>query len=377
MSRPRRTRVAKRRPWRYTVLLCSVWLTLAAWSSKVGSALAQPASPAVEAGTGDAPVAYDELLRQGVGAYQAEQWELARELFESAHAKQPTARTSRSLGLVALRQNRFVDAVLRLEESLISDTMPLTGELRASTARVLNEASAKLGRLSVRSGPGVRAIDVDGQPAARDHAGALLLSPGIHRLTLACEAGSHEVSVEVGPGTSRELPVEMPAGLCADSQSEEEGAAVTLHEAEPSVASTAPGPQHPASPLDSTLAKRSSDHQDPSYRRRVIGWTLLGTGMAALGAGTYFGVSALSLNNELERDCPRRRYCSSDELDLQRTSQQHAWIANGTLVAGAALTITGFVILLRTRRAKSLATARLHNVALMARYKGLVLEGHF
>lgn len=98
------------------------------------------AAPALEAG--DAELA--ERLRQGVEAYDRGDLTAARVAFEQVHARAPTARTLRSLGLVAFREQRYEDAVAMLEASLASQVKPLTETQRQAATVALQEARAKL-----------------------------------------------------------------------------------------------------------------------------------------------------------------------------------------------------------------------------------------
>jgi hypothetical protein len=88
-----------------------------------------------------------EALRQAIVAYEQGDLVSARRLFERVHAVAPTARTLRSLGLVAFRQQRYQDAVDLLEASLASQQKPLTDAQREGAATVLAEAHAHLPRL--------------------------------------------------------------------------------------------------------------------------------------------------------------------------------------------------------------------------------------
>jgi tetratricopeptide (TPR) repeat protein len=81
-----------------------------------------------------------DILRQAVAAYESNDLERARDLFEQVHAQAPTARTLRSLGLVAFRQERFADAIPLFEESLTSVEKPLTDAMRADVEDLLRQA---------------------------------------------------------------------------------------------------------------------------------------------------------------------------------------------------------------------------------------------
>ena len=53
----------------------------------------------------------------------------------------------------------------------------------------------------------------------------------------------------------------------------------------------------------------------------ALGWVVLGTGVVALGVGTYFGVSALSTQNKVNQECPTLQSCSPKGIDLSHDAQ--------------------------------------------------------
>lgn len=114
-----------------------VWaMALLCWPVQ-GRAQSAPEAPAA---VSQASEELAEALREGVAAYDRGDMEAALRAFELVHARAPTARTLRSLGLVAFRQERYDDAVALLEASLASQVRPLTEAQRGGAATVLQEA---------------------------------------------------------------------------------------------------------------------------------------------------------------------------------------------------------------------------------------------
>jgi hypothetical protein len=90
----------------------------------------------------------------------------------------------------------------------------------------------------------------------------------------------------------------------------------------------------------------------------VVGWVVLGTGVAALGVGSYFGVAALSTQNEVEKECPTTQTCSPTGIELTHDAQAQAWASNigiGVGVIGVAL---GGYLLLTAPASTKPGTAR-------------------
>ncbi|MFT3928453.1 MAG: hypothetical protein QM778_38345 [Myxococcales bacterium] len=105
---------------------------------------------------------HPELLRRAVEAYQANDLVTARLLFEQLHAVAPTARTLRSLGLLAYREGRLSKARELLEQSLLSPVKPLTESLRADALKLLGDirtAEIALAAQSEESSPPAAEID--------------------------------------------------------------------------------------------------------------------------------------------------------------------------------------------------------------------------
>jgi hypothetical protein len=93
------------------------------------------------------PEGLERALRQGIDAYDRGDLAEARRAFELVHARAPTARTLRSLGLVAFREQRHEEAVALLEASLASRVKPLTASQREGAEAVLREARAKTAKV--------------------------------------------------------------------------------------------------------------------------------------------------------------------------------------------------------------------------------------
>lgn len=355
------------------------WWLLACVGAPAPSVRAQPdlGPPAADEPQSEDP--YGDVLRQAVTAYKAEQWALARELFESVHAKAPTARTARSIGLVAFRQGRYVEAIPMLEASLASTTLALTKDLRDSTWQVLQEAKSHVGQVIVQSEPTVTRIEVAGKLAVVDAHGAISLPPGSHRLTLIFEREaaetSHDVSVQVTAGQRQVLRLVLsPAELAAQGPASAAGRVVA---SEAQVVTTLLPSSSAAAPPTQPGGRRSADRSGLSSRW-VAGWTLLGTGLVSLGVGSYFGVSSLHIYHRADRACPSHESCSRDALDDRELAQRRAWVANGTIGMGAALVVVGGVLLLTKPRARRNAdVTQRAGAALRPTWRGVVLEGSF
>jgi predicted negative regulator of RcsB-dependent stress response len=128
----------------FVLLFCAVEL-VTAWPVAADDA-GRDAPPPLAA-------SQEAALLEAVRAYEAGDMERARVLFEQVHALAPTARTLRSLALVAFRQQRFDDAVMLFEACLASEVKPLTQQMRGDVSELLTEARLSRARQGEPAAP--------------------------------------------------------------------------------------------------------------------------------------------------------------------------------------------------------------------------------
>jgi hypothetical protein len=168
-------------------LACGLWL---------------PVMPAV-ASSNDG---YRELVRRALQAFDAKQWERARELFEAAHEREPNARTLRGLGMVAFEMEDFVTAYRQLRDSLGDRRRPLEAGLRAQTNDLLKRTRLLIGLVRVELAPAHATIKLDGEPVEATE--ELWLNIGLHIITV--EADGYEprkVSLDIRNGDDKDLSI--------------------------------------------------------------------------------------------------------------------------------------------------------------------------
>ncbi len=84
-------------------------------------------------------------------------------------------------------------------------------------------------------------------------------------------------------------------------------------------------------------------------------------GIVSLGVGSYFGVKAISKNNDAKDHCPAGNVCDDPQGEsLTNDAQSAAVVANITIGVGAALVVAGVVLYLTSApKEKSESSARL------------------
>jgi|SRR6478736_582358 len=92
-------------------------------------------------------------------------------------------------------------------------------------------------------------------------------------------------------------------------------------------------------------------------------------GIVSLGVGTYFGVKAISKNNDAKDHCPGGNTCNDPQGEtLTKDAQSAATVANITIGVGAACVVAGVVLYLTgAPKEKPATTARLEMHPLLGR----------
>ena len=118
-----------------------------------------------------------------------------------------------------------------------------------------------------------------------------------------------------------------------------------LHETDPEQPATAaPGPQADATPP----AASGADDTDRSKSMRLGGFALLGVGSISVIVGGVFGGLTLAKKNELDD-----AHMADERKALAREGKTFALVSDVTLFTGAALAVTGLVLVLVARKSRS------------------------
>ena len=199
-----------------------------------------------------------QMAQEGLGAYQASNFDKAQELFSRARALYPSAQVIRMLGYSELGLEHWVAAADTLEAALDAKVSPLSKDDRKDVQEQLNKALSHIGTLSVSSRVAGAKLSVDdGDARALPLDKPIRIAEGTHKLLVTAPGRLDATSdVKIEPGKLAEValdPAEKPKPTPPA----------------PPPAPPPPKPQRKALP----------------YQREV------GIGAAGLGAG--FGVAAL------------------------------------------------------------------------------------
>lgn len=281
-----------------------------------------------------APTA-EELLAQGVEARRKGDHATALELFRSAHAAEPSPRTLAQMGLAELSLRRWLDSEMHLGEALEQPKFPWIRKNRGPLDEALASARAHIGTIAV-SGP-VGAHVAIGQRAV----GVLPLSNPAK-----VEEGKTTVTVRSTGFLDFVQEVTVVGGKVLSVTAE----LVPDRRQLPSVSEG----QVAAAPSSAAL---STSAADTPRGPRALGWTLIGTGIAAVAAG----VVLVAMDGKGTCTPAPGGVCN----DLYKTKLGGFALIGGGVVAGA----TGGFLIYRGARARVAAAPALNG--------GFVLAGSF
>jgi hypothetical protein len=184
------------------------------------------------------------------------------------------------------------------------------------------------------------------------------LSSATWGTALPTDAGDHRIVVKA-PGYE---PYETSVTV-VDAQAAETTIPALVKLPEPPPAAAEPAPA--AVPADQGGRKST----------KTLGYVLGGVGVVGLGVGTVFGILAISTNDQSKGEClpPAYTACSSAGVDLRNQALTYGNVSTVAIIAGAALTATG-VVLVVTSPKKTATAARLEPTFGGGR---LVLSGAF
>jgi hypothetical protein len=254
---------------------------------------------------------YTAMVRDAVAEYDAGHYEEAAALFERAHAKSPSARTHRGLGLAYFQARKYVLAVRHLTDALSDSRRPLKGEQRAESERFLKQASRFVGRFTLVLDPVDAVVEVDGHAAERE-GDELLLDAGQHELIVhAADREDERRMLEAIAGPAQQLRIT----LAPKGPSEAQAAAAGI-----SAAPLLPPPQ------------QAAKSAEPASTGRGIGpYLVLGAGGALLIGSAVTGLLANGIYNKLDGRCPKG-VCADPKLTSERDSGKTLVVATNVLL---------------------------------------------
>lgn len=260
----------------------------------------------------------DALFARGKADMAAGRLGTACAAFAESLALDPAEGTLLALALCHEKEGELVLAYTEARDVVTrSDREDRKKVGRAAMARI----EPRIGRLVVSTNAASAActasLRIDDKPVSVEIGRELPLSAGDHRLT--CDVG----------GQTWNGALLTPAGVVTSF-------------AAPTPDAAPPPSEH--TPAKVTVELRPPDTK-PTSNAPVFPWVLGGVGVAALGAGAFFGVHALDGWSTVESKCDPAACRDASATEDARAARTNANIANVAVVAGAVLVGTSIVLL--------------------------------
>jgi hypothetical protein len=256
----------------------------------------------------------DELFRQGREAMKLGQCAKAIPLFEESHRLDPGAGTllnlaacHAELGKTASAYRVFGEALYAAERSGDTEQAEVARERRESLLTKLASIRITVGGAAPTSDLNVTLDGAALTPAQFTH--DILIDPGEHTLVI---VGHAERKVTILADTPGVTAIDFPAAAAAS----------------------------PSPSLTTTASSTPTTRWPPL---RVIGAASMSGSVIALGIATYFGVTAIDLRTESDRECPNER-CSQRGVEINEDARANGNRATAFFVAGAATLLMGVVL---------------------------------
>jgi hypothetical protein len=178
--------------------------------------------------------------------------------------------------------------------------------------------------------PSVKISVVKAQPSEEIQVDGQKVGPAAWGTSMALDPGEHRVSARVPGSPEWTQSFELTTGQVVFIEVPEFPPAVDNHAADT-------GPAGP----DDKAAPAAEDGGN-----RTLGWVLAGSGVVAIGVGSFFGLDALSKQNKSDDECPTRQTCSDRGVELSHQANTSAWVANTGIGVGLASALAGTYFIL-------------------------------
>jgi serine/threonine-protein kinase len=344
--------IAKLRPWPALALCC------------VGVCL--PVKARAEAGAAQKAAA-ESLFDDGLKAMKSGHFSEACPKLEESERIDPAIGTLLYLGECYEKIGRSASAWATFREAASAAQAQGETERTRVAAQRADRLQPSLSKLTLKVVPETAQlaslrVTRDGVALAKTLFGvAIPVDPGKYHIVVSADGyQNHEAEIEVlanGDSKTLEIPVLTPSATVPPAAA---GAvAATANPAgtntQAAAAAAPANPEHAASSGGNGL--------------RTAAYVSGALGVVSLGIGTYFGVKAISKNNDAKDHCPAGNTCNDHEGEvLTNDAQSAATVSNITIAVGAVFVAAGVVLYLTSApKAKAESSARLEMHPLVSR----------
>jgi hypothetical protein len=337
----------------------------AAWLATV--ALATSASAQVAPNVAEA----DRLFHEGQAALDAGRVDEACNRLRDSQRLDPKLGRLLNLAFCHERQGAFAAAWHEFSSATAWAAQRGQDERAAFARSHADAVSARLSlvKLEFLAGEEPGAIQIDGEVVPREK----------WTLPVALDPGDHAVVVSGDHKQSRQLTFAAQQGATTLAIPElEEEVATPLPPPAPALDLVPASPPAPALVVVPVSSAPTGDAPSVPGRgahwKRSLGWTSEGVGVAAIGAGIYFGVAAMGKKSDANPDCPTK-LCNPTGQALISDAKTDAVVSTVTLGVGLAAVAFGTYMLLTSHEPKPQSALLRVTPSVGARSASVGLEG--
>jgi hypothetical protein len=189
--------------------------------------------------------AYHDAITRALDEYNLGHWTEAKVFFREAHARKPSARTLRGIGLACYESRNYVEAIDFLGQALASSVQPLTPDMRSAAQKLIEQSRQFVMRAEIELVPETAELFVDGKPVQLAADGSTLLDPGEHEISVVApgyETAQRRVNTEGGsarqlhfvlkPQGAHKQPIAAPRSVRSELALNDAGSASTPSDSE-------------------------------------------------------------------------------------------------------------------------------------------------
>ncbi len=327
---------------------------------------------------------------------------------EASAAQKAAAESLFDDGLKAMKSGHFAEACPKLEESeridpgigtllYLGECYEKTGRTASAWATFREAASAaqaqgetdrtrvaatradrlqpSLSKLTIRVSP--ETAQLGALRITRDNT---VLASALFGVAIPVDPGKYRVVASADGYQSFETEIEVAAN--GDSKSVEIPALKASNTAAPAAAGlSAPITPNPPVATDTSIPPRNPEPEAPKSHGsglRTAAYVTGALGVVGLGIGSYFGIRAISKNNDAEKHCPNGNVCDDQAGASLTDDAKHAAVASNIAIGVGAALVVGGVVLFLVGKPSSEASAHVELHPMLSReLAGIGLGGAF
>jgi len=300
-----------------------------------------PTNAHAEAGAAQKAAA-ESLFDDGLKAMKSGHFAEACPKLEESERIDPAIGTLLYLGECYEKSGRTASAWATFREAASAAQAQGETERTRVAAQRADRLQPSLSKLTLKVVP--ETAQIASLRVTRDN---VVLAKALFGVAIPVDPGKYHIVASADGYQSHEADIEVLAN--ADSKTLEIPALVASTAPPVAAAGAVPAPNPGAEQASSTAPPRNPEPDAASGGNglRTAAYVTGALGVVSLGVGTFFGVKAISKNNDAKDHCPGGNTCNDPAGEsLTKDAKNAATVANITIGVGAAFVVAGVVLYL-------------------------------